>query len=195
MDKIILTDCDGVLLDWCKAFRNWMAQKGYEPVYNYEQYYNVHEQYNIFPAFAKTLVYEFNQSAHIAYLDPLRDSKHYVKLLHEKHGYKFHVITSMHDDKYAARLRIQNLESVFGKDVFERFTILGCGDEKHESLREYNNTGHFWIEDKIENYVLGTSFGLNSIMMDHPYNNTVAAQRAYNWKDIYEIITQEEYND
>ena len=26
--KIILTDCDGVLLDWEKAFTEWMESKG-----------------------------------------------------------------------------------------------------------------------------------------------------------------------
>ena len=28
-DTIILTDCDGVLLDWEHAFDQWMAENGY----------------------------------------------------------------------------------------------------------------------------------------------------------------------
>ena len=30
MKKIILTDCDGVLLDWEPAFYDWMQSKGYD---------------------------------------------------------------------------------------------------------------------------------------------------------------------
>jgi FMN phosphatase YigB (HAD superfamily) len=39
MMKKILTDCDGVLLDWETAFHDWMVNKGYSKV--------VHDTYNL----------------------------------------------------------------------------------------------------------------------------------------------------
>ena len=30
MNKIIVTDCDGVLLDWENSFYEWMKSKGYD---------------------------------------------------------------------------------------------------------------------------------------------------------------------
>jgi hypothetical protein len=44
-DKVILTDCDGVLLDWEYSFSSWMDSKGYEPVDGYRDIYNVNERY------------------------------------------------------------------------------------------------------------------------------------------------------
>ena len=30
MSKKIVTDCDGVLLDWCYAYDIWMSEQGYQ---------------------------------------------------------------------------------------------------------------------------------------------------------------------
>ena len=47
MDKIILTDCDGVLLDWEASFERWIALKGYvfNPLYNDQ--YSINDRYGI----------------------------------------------------------------------------------------------------------------------------------------------------
>ena len=44
---------------------------------------------------------QFNSSAAVGFLPPLRDAQHYMKLLAEKHGYKFVAVTSLHSDPYA----------------------------------------------------------------------------------------------
>jgi len=31
-EKLILVDCDGVLLDWQYSFYKWMAERGHNPV-------------------------------------------------------------------------------------------------------------------------------------------------------------------
>ena len=33
MDKKIIVDCDGVLLDWAYAFDVWMGEHGYERIF------------------------------------------------------------------------------------------------------------------------------------------------------------------
>ena len=192
MSKIILTDCDGVILDWAPAFMDWMRDRGYVAVSNAKSYYNIHDKFGIDRAEAKKLVNYFNQSARVGYIDALRDSVYYVKLLHEKHGYTFHAITSMHTDPYAQKLRIMNLKALFGENTFSRFTILGCGDDKDEALEPYRGTNYWWIEDKPENATAGTSVGLRSILVDHPHNQDYRdCPRAFDWEDIYELITGE----
>ena len=195
MNKIILTDCDGVLLDWVSAFDDWMVNNcSFEKVNDGDMYYNVHERFNIpSVSYAKQLVSNFNQSARMGYIEALRDSVHYVKLLHEKHGYTFHAITSMHSDPYAQKLRIMNLKALFGENTFSRFTILGCGDDKDEALQPYCDSNYWWIEDKPENAAAGTFIGLRSILVDHPHNQDYRdCPRAFDWEDIYELITGEE---
>jgi len=192
MNKVILTDCDGVLLEWTAAFTEWMKSRGFVELHNADQHYDVAHKFGIQKSVAKQQVNIFNQSAWMGYLKAFRDSVYYVKLLHELHGYRFHVITSMHTDKYAGRLREENLKRIFGQNTFERFTILGCGADKDEALEEYRGTNYFWIEDKPENALAGTKVGLRSLLIEHDHNldhwhgDTVTVRT---WKDIYDIVT------
>ena len=79
-DKIILVDCDGVLCDWGYAFTQWMEHtKGFKTVD--DDKYNVGERFGLTIAEGKTLVREFNDSAAIAFLPPLRDAVYYMKRL------------------------------------------------------------------------------------------------------------------
>jgi beta-phosphoglucomutase-like phosphatase (HAD superfamily) len=195
MNKVILTDCDGVLLDWNNAFIEWMKQRGFNPMYNANKHYDVSRKFGIQKSVAKQQVDIFNQSAWMGYLEAFRDSVYYVKKLHEKHGYKFHVITSMHNDSYAGRLREMNLKNVFGENTFERFTILGCGDDKDKALSEYRGTNYFWIEDKPENCDAGTKQGLRSLLIEHDHNadhwhgDTLTVRT---WKEIYDMVIASE---
>ena len=195
MEKIILTDCDGVLLDWTSAFSKWMVERGFVRLHDADNHYDVARQFGIDRSVAKQQVNIFNQSAWMGYLNAFRDSVYYVKLLHELHGYRFHAITSMHTDEYAARLREMNLKRLFGETAFERFTILGCGADKDEALAEYRGTNYFWIEDKPENAVAGIKQGLRSLLIEHDHNldhwhGDITTVRT--WKDIYTIVTQSE---
>jgi len=188
-EKVILTDCDGVLLDWMYHFHRWMDKKGFKLVNPTS--YKVHEQYNMQPLEAKYIIRHFNESAEIAFLSPLRDAVKYVRKLHEEHGFIFHCITSMTDNMAAQHLRKVNLETVFGKNVFEELVILGCGADKDEALLPYKDTECFWIEDKVENAVVGMQYNLKSVLVSHEHNRSYKGNIPVvkNWKEIYDIIT------
>lgn len=190
--KVILTDCDGVLLDWEYSFSQWMDSKGYEPVDDYKDIYNINERYMMTRAESKPMVRHFNESAWMEDIPPLRDAVKYVRKLHEEHGYVFHCITSMSDDVKAIALRQRNLDAVFGKGVFELLTCLDCGADKDDALRQYEGSECWWIEDKPENAELGEVMGLRSILIDHRYNREYTwLSRANNWRDIYNMIIGE----
>lgn len=188
-NKIILTDADGVLLDWEYAFNIWMTQHGFT-IHNSLKY-NIGKRYEIDEAQGRKLIKIFNESAHMGFLPPLRDAMYYVKRLHEEHGYVFHCITSLTKDENACELRKMNIQKLFGKTAFEKFIFLDTGADKDDVLKEYNNTNYFWIEDKIDNCKSGSKFGLRSILMEHGHNmNFVDSniQKVKNWKEIYDIV-------
>jgi hypothetical protein len=188
-EKTILTDCDGVLLDWEYAFGQWMHRHGYSVVC--EGQYDMDLKYGIERKESKRLIRMFNESAWIRKLPPLRDAIKYVKKLHEEHGYVFHAITSLSNDQYAQHLRSKNLRELFGETAFERYLYLDTGADKDEIMEEYRDTGCFWIEDKKDNVDVGINVGCEGILMahSHNYDYTGKATRVQTWKEIYDIIT------
>ena len=189
-EKTILVDCDGVLLDWEYAFDNWMARHDYK--INTVGDYLMDVKYDLSKADAKRLIRMFNESATIRKLPPLRDAIHYVKRLHQEHGYVFHAITSLSNDTYSQHLRTKNLRELFGNTVFERYTYLDTGADKDEALEEYRDTGLYWLEDKPKNAIAGYEVGLSSILISHPHNenfNHPNIPRVRNWKEVYNLIT------
>ena len=96
-----------------------------------------------------------------------------------------------HLDPKARELRIENLEKVFGKGVFEVVTCLDCGADKDDALEEYRDSDLYWIEDKPANADLGVDMGLDSILLAHGHNVSYNgnATRVINWREVYETIT------
>jgi len=188
-DKVILTDVDGVLLDWSYHFFKWIKKE-----YGLERLtmeYGMGDCLGINKDLGNKYIREFNNSPEMKKISPFRDSIKYVRKLHEEHGYIFHAITSQTDDVHAQNWRKQNLIETFG-NVFDGFTILGCGDDKDEALSEWEGTECYWIEDKEDNIIAGNKFGLDGILMSHEYNfGSYCSIRVDNWKEIYKIITGE----
>lgn len=191
-DKVILTDIDGVALDWEYAFDVWMTQHGHKRQSGSQFKYDISKRYGIEVDQVRRLVRIFNESAHMGFLPALRDSVHFVKKLHEEHGYIFHCITSMSKDENAQQLRKMNLRKLFGETVFERFVFLDTGADKDEVLEQYRDTGCWWIEDKITNAQVGKNLGLRSLLVEHGHNMDFEdpdIPRVKNWREIYEVIT------
>ena len=187
-ENVILVDADGVLFDWAFSFDQWMMSNGYFVVDENE--YKISKRFNSLTySKSKELVRHFNESAQIRYLPPHRDAIKYVRELHESHGFVFHCITSLSNNRYAQRLREQNIQDLFGS-AFDRIVCLDTGADKDDALEEYRDSGCYWIEDKVENADLGLSLGLNSILMAHGHNADYngAAQRVQNWKEVLDIV-------
>tara|TARA_B100000497_G_C7658740_1_gene396628 strand:- start:460 stop:1047 length:588 start_codon:yes stop_codon:yes gene_type:complete len=190
-EKIILVDCDGVLVDWLHSFTMWMEQHGYKELTTANECYDIHTTYGIEKSKAKELVKYFNESATMCCLPPLRDSVKYVKKIHEDLGYVFHCITSLSLDQHAGQLRKLNLENLFGKTAFDKLVCLDTGADKDDALLPYLDTGCMWVEDKPENAELGANMGLNSILMNHPFSKDWHHEdviKVDNWKEIYEML-------
>jgi len=192
LNKVILADCDGVLLDWEYAFNIWMQEHGFSEVPGSKFSYEMDERYGIPKEQVRKLIRLFNESAAIGFLPALRDAMYYVKRLHEEHGYRFHCITSLSTDPNAVRLREMNLAKLFGKTAFERVLCLPTGADKNEALEEYRDTQCWWIEDKPVNAEAGHAVGLRSLVIEHGHNMHYYHEHitlVKNWRDVYHIIT------
>lgn len=191
-DKIILTDCDGVILDWEEGFSVWMEHHGHNKTEGYQYVYSIGDRYGLTKEQGNKLVKQFNESAAIGFLPPLRDAQYFIKKLHEQHQYKFICITSLSLDPYAKYLRERNLKKLMG-DAFIDVVCLDTGADKDTILQEYgeNYPGNYWIEDKPENVNWGIDAGLNGVLIEHGHNLDYqgSATIVKNWEEIYNIIT------
>ena len=188
--KIILTDCDGVLLNWDYAFNLWMEEQGYKPRKGYKLSYDVNDRYGVEEDQVVGLLSRFNQSANIGFLPALRDAVQYVTLLADE-GYEFHCITSMSNNKYSKKLRKQNLDKVFGKGVVTKLVCLDIGEKKDKELSKYKDSGYWWLEDRVDNCQSGKDQGLRPILIEHGYNMKCKDfPVAKKWKDVYNLINE-----
>jgi len=189
-DKVILTDVDGVLLDWEYHFYKWVKEE-YDLLPLTTHTYRIDETLAIDYKTSRKMTVKFNSSVNMKYLSPFRDAVKYIRKLHEEHGFIFHVITSQTNDIRAQNWRKQNLIDVFG-NVFDGFTIIGCGDDKTEALSVWDGSECYWIEDKEENIIMGDEFGLDGLLMSNDHNlGAFSSRRVNNWKEVYRIITGE----
>lgn len=189
-DKIIVVDCDGVLLDWEHSFKLWMKEKGYEVKNDVE--YSMAKSYEMEKPEMKKLIRHFNESATMCCLPPLRDAVKYVRKIHEELGYVFHCVTSMTLDRHANKLREQNLSNLFGETAFEKVHCLDTGADKDEALLPYLDSGCVWVEDKIKNAELGDRLGMSAVLMKHDHQNDYtndAIPAVESWKEIYEMLS------
>ena len=187
--KYIITDIDGVVLDWEEGFSVWAEHHGHEKVEGYQFKYSIGDRYGLTHQQGNQMVKTFNESAAIGFLPPLRDAQFFIKKLHEQHRYKFIALTSLSLDPYAHALRERNLAKLMGKYAFSKVICLDTGADKDEVLSKYKGTGYTWVEDKVENAVAGDKFGLDSIVMEHGYNmNNEEFPLMKGWKDVYEYL-------
>ena len=192
-NKLILTDADGVILDWEWAFSVWMQERGYTLTADNKKSYDLYHQYKeLEQKDYKKVVRTFNESAAIGFLPALRDSAYYVKRLHEEHGYEFRVITSLSLDKNAGRLREMNLRKLFGNAI-ESVICLDTGADKDSALAPYKDSGMWWIEDKPANADVGHRLGLRSILIEHGHNmhHECVYPVVKNWRELYELVLAE----
>lgn len=194
MNKKILSDCDGVLLDWNYSFEKWMKFHFDLSVVDPSQYY-IKERFGtewmLDPKDKFYLPRVFCNSSRIGALKPFRDAVLYVDKLYREYGITIDVITSLSLDPESIKLREANLRHVFGNAI-DRVICLDTGADKDEMLEEWRDSQLIWVEDKPENAIVGAEMGLDSFLIDQPYNKECqddTIKRVRGWKEIYEYVT------
>jgi FMN phosphatase YigB (HAD superfamily) len=202
-NRIILTDVDGVLLEWEHHFTKWLQLRSYFDKNGNRNYpyklldsgqdnYDMSKRFGISKETISQEIREFNRSAWMGTQRPMLESQTWVKLLHAE-GWTFVPITSQTSDIPGQALRKKRLGELFGEHVFSNYHILGTGADKDGALAEFHDTGLYWVEDKPKNALAGLNYGLKPILIDHPYNkefNHPDIIRVNNWKQIHEILSK-----
>ena len=189
--QIILTDVDGVLLDWATPFYDWMREKGYQAHYEgAPKHWDLSDLYQIDEEHTARLCKEFNESPALSSLKPFRHAADYVQALSHE-GYRFVAVTSYGTNSDALCRRFENLTNVFG-DVFDDVISLPLGSSKVPALTKLSAMypGAFWIEDHKQNVDDGIKLGLRGILVNHEHNADYIgdAIRVGDWSEIYDYM-------
>lgn len=188
-NKIILTDADGVLVNWLAGFHDWAQHtKKWTLIPGTESEFYIENRYNEVTD-GMAAVEEFNASSHLRHLEAWPGAVRNVKKLVDD-GYRFHVITAISKDLVVKDTRCQNLVELFG-DVFYAITCVGAFESKTQQLEEYADSECWWLEDMPKHAQEGHKLGLRSILLEDGLNadfKTDDFPIVNTWDEIYETI-------
>jgi len=183
--KLILTDIDGVVLDWLSGFITFLEKKGVKVKPDVEQMmWNLSEWIECDNVDA--LVLEFNSSEGFKTLMPYEDAEWFMPKL--ANLYEFVAITSCSDTEEAINSRKTNLYSVFG-NFFKEIHCLPLQADKTPYLEKYKDA--IWIEDVHINAVKGQRAGHETFLITRPWNKDHEWPEIYRvngWAEIYETL-------
>ena len=186
--KKVLTDIDGVCLNWLEAYERYMVNQGYKIIGGHTDHKKLGDRFGI--SFEETMEHvEIFNSGHWEFgtLRPEEGAVDAVKYLHSKE-YELIGITSCSTHPQTVALRKANLYNVFGP-AFSEVHCVSVGESKTTHLSEHDPC--FWIEDKATACVDGLVYGHKCILMDRPWNGDYIDDRlarCYSWQEVIEFI-------
>lgn len=167
MNKIILVDVDGVLLNWREAFMRFMQNRGFPTRSEFETEYLLSEYYVMSDDEFHEQVEIFNGGRwEFGTLKPELGAVEGIAALSEL-GYRFIAISACTSGKQTFVLRRANLYNIFG-DVFNEVHCLDLKNGKKSHLASHEPT--FWIEDKMVCALEGVDAGHTCILIDKIWN-------------------------
>lgn len=192
--RLILTDIDGVVLQWGKAFGQYIKTMGLVPdTHIIRPAYKVEKILNISKDESYQLIDEFHHSKYFTDLVPYADAVIYIDRL-AKEGYRFIGITACgrSDNKTIYDNRYKNLNKYF-RNIFEDLHIMPLGESKATYLGKYKNA--YWIEDSLKNAITGLEFGHFTFFINR--EEDVRDQGSHpsitefsSWKEIYSQLNR-----
>ena len=187
--KVILSDCDGILLWWKYGIEKFVTEiLKMKVTGNFDMYYRLEEWLNIHPSEASEMINRFHLSDGFADLPAFDDALEYVNRLHQE-GWTFIAITACGFDERIIEMRRQNLETHF-PGVFQEIRTVGVFDSKEEILNEYDPA--IWVEDTWRHALAGYDVGHKSFLIKRDYNTDTSHEGPIvvsGWEEIYETIT------
>lgn len=167
MEKVILTDVDGVLLDWGGGFEAFMGKRRPElleqgpcaPFIGQNRLY----QWLGLSSFeeAMPIVSQFYGSEYDYQMKAFPDALKYISRLHQE-GWRIIAISHSVDLEKSYDVKLQCLRRNFG-DVFEDLHSIYIHECKSTYLKKYAPT--FWVEDALKNAIAGARLGYKPFLM------------------------------
>lgn len=190
--KNVIFDCDDVLLNWTEGFREYLnRERGITCQTPSPTSWDMSNWTGLGKAKTWKEISLFNEeSKDFSKLNPIDGAIDSVREI-KSQGYKLHVITSCssHDDCVSRRK--ENLTSLFG-NVFNDIHCIPLGASKENYLKIYDPS--FWIEDNVQNAIIGHKIGHKSIIRLTEHNKSLTRETppgitwASNWNEIEKEI-------
>jgi hypothetical protein len=184
MKGFLLTDVDGVLLNFMPTFETWVRGLGIAPVFR--QGRTIAEYFNISEDQASQMVEAFVHDERMEYLEAFPAALEVLPRLYEA-GWRFVAVTAIPTEPEIIARRRRNLERVFGLP-FEAVHCVGYDGDKTNILGAYRPT--VWVEDNIGHAAVGATLGHRSFLIDPRAEHLVpeGVQRVTGWWEIEQSI-------
>lgn len=191
----IITDVDGVLLDWFPAFENWIIEvKDIKPLHDTTpSTYKLTDKYPLTSKEIVDYIAEFNTSSAFGELKAIDGAVEYLGMLLQDNSKDISWLSSGSVEGHEEEcfdMRSKNLRNCFGKDI--PGTLLVMRASKEEYLKKYKeefNEDLIFIEDSLEHAEVAIKLGIKTILLGYSYNGTNKSSKllykAKNWKEVY----------
>ena len=186
---LLLLDVDGVLLDWLSGFEQYLLQQAPEL---HRDFSGLHDAENLEQLLGMSTtqmdnwIHKFHHDPEFEYLQPLPGAQAALRTLQP--WVRMVCITASGRSPDSVRMRKANLLSVFG-DVFDQVWCTNGSVEKPKYLHMY--PPGYWVEDTLNNAIMGVKAGHEAFLMDAIYNKHVhddQVRRVTNMAEVGDII-------
>lgn len=193
----ILTDIDGVLLTWQSKFEEFIKEEGavvkignfkMDDSYMIKDCFALQSGEKLTDEQALRLVKAYNNSEYFEDLDPIHDAKLFLPTFM---GFEIIAISACGVGSLIKQHRERNLAKHF--DNIKEVLTVGVSKSKKVHLEKF--TPSFYVEDSLEQAILGDSLGHKTFLITKPKNagslGNSNVMRVSGWKQIYEHIMTE----
>lgn len=190
----VITDVDGVLLDWESAFEGWMTKhRNVVPNHSLSpNTYNMEDKYGLKDQEILSHINEFNATVAFGHLAPVRDALEVVPGLLGTERFDWFWLSCARPDgdsdgHETAIRRFFNIKDVFGYPM--QGLCLKVRESKVSALKTFDPHKSVFIEDSLAHAMEGARAGFCTFLLDYPYNQTPnkmpnAIVRVRSWADI-----------
>lgn len=194
--KTIITDVDGVLLNWGDGFDYWLQHtKHIACTHSHTpNTYGMGDKYDLSDGQILELIDEFNGTPYFGELSPIRDAADIIPWLVNSDDYAVGWLSCGAPTKnpmLAYNRRNANIRAVFGVGITGELLGLRCS--KIDSLKQYDPNTSVFVEDSLSHALDGANLGFETFLMDFPYNQSstplpLLIHRVQSWSEIEEAL-------
>lgn len=181
-EVVLLSDIDGVTIDWLEGFVKYCESIGHKAKHNEPEEFSMRD---IFPTLEKPWEYIMDYQ-HSEYYKEIKAYPEVVEVYNKLHdmGVKIVFVTSCGTTDFIKEARTKVMQDEFnGK--FDHIEFLEFGESKTEILNKYPNATY--IDDQIKMSIEGAETGHDSFIKDMSYNgndNDDRVKRLYSFKQF-----------
>lgn len=185
MQTNLLTDVDGVLLDWATAFRKWAAEQlGPLPPSDVTDPNYAHQWIGMSFEEGHQFIQRFQHSEHLRDIPAYQDALEQLPAL-QRAGYRIIAISGCGTNPTTVDNRWHNLRTVFG-DIFSDFIPLFYLQTKKDALARYARG--VWVEDAPYHALSGHELGHRTFFMHrnlHPVPDNAPYEPVTDWHCVF----------